>query len=191
MSRLSWYHGRLSPRTNLLLIGLVGLGACEPKHLELWPGRSSVAVTAVESRAPAQPQAARWREYSTIERLALVNHDALPTNNHAPFEWNLRVRITPAALSLYEHWYVGAVMPVGTWIVAEHERRAGGAHGPYYFANKTDAGWAFGAATPDGLLLPEDPACARCHAEAPADFMFGLPLARAARLQIDQRPDGG
>jgi hypothetical protein len=185
---MPWYHGRLFSRMNLLL--LVGLTACVPKKPDQWPGRSPAAAPDIEARV-SSPPAAQWREYSDLQRLALVNREVIPTNNHNPFEWGLRVRITPAALSLYEHWHVGAVMPMGTWVVAEHQSRTNAAPGPYYFASKTASGWVFGAATPEGALLSPDPSCARCHAEAPSDFVFGLPVRGSSPLQIDQRPDGG
>lgn len=89
-------------------------------------------------------------------------------------------------------WHVDAVMPADTWIVAEHQARQGNAPGPYYFAHKTSAGWDFGSATPEGYLrAPPDAACAHCHAEAPADSVFGLKSVSQAKPQIDQRPDSG
>lgn len=126
-----------------------------------------------------------------IDRLHVVRPELAPANNHDPFHWDLRVRITPSSLPAYLAWQAGSSMPPGTWIVAEHVGKEGGIAGPYYFANKTTAGWQFGSASPDGALLPPDPACSRCHAEAAADFVFGLMPRVTSRAQIDQRPDGG
>jgi hypothetical protein len=38
-----------------------------------------------------------------------------------------------------------------------------------------DGSWEFLVATPEGALLPSSPLCRRCHAEAPSDYVFGLP----------------
>jgi hypothetical protein len=133
-----------------------------------------------------------WPEFASLDQLTLVSRELVPANNHEPFQWNLRVWITPAALPLYMSWHVEAVMPAGTWIVAEHRARQGDTPGPYYFAHKTSAGWDFGSATSEGYLTaPPAAACARCHAEAPADDVFGLKFAPLAKPQIDQRPDSG
>jgi hypothetical protein len=80
-------------------------------------------------------------------------------------------------------------MPNDTWLVAEHHSRQGSIQGPYYFAHKTIDGWTFGAATADGWLLATTHACLACHAEAPADNVFGLvPLATPSG--DTKRPDG-
>jgi hypothetical protein len=186
---MPWYHGRLSSRTTLLLA--LGLCACAPKPPEQWPGRSTAPAPDTERRVASVIEPVPWPEYSRIDQLALVNGDPVPADNHEPFRWNLTVRITPSALAAYRDWRVGGVMPEGTWIVAEHYARQGGARGPYYSANKSTAGWQFGAAMPDGGLVPPDAACFACHSEAPADFVFGLARRAAPRAQIDQRPDGG
>jgi hypothetical protein len=81
-------------------------------------------------------------------------------------------------------------MPLDTWLIAEHKACQTGEAAPYYFAHKTDAGWQFGAATPDGWLLPGDPHCAKCHSEATADFVFGFPRTVIPAAN-EQRPDGG
>lgn len=187
---MPWYHGCLTSRTNLLLV--LGICACSPKNLNNWPGRSNAPPPEVEYAAVAEPKPPAWSEFTKLDQLALVSREPVPANNHDPFRWNLRVRITPAALPSYLSWHVEAVMPEDTWIVAEHRARQGNAPGPYYFAHKTSTGWEFGVATPEGYLVaPPHAACARCHAEAPADSVFGIKWAPPVLPQIDQRPDGG
>ena len=81
----------------------------------------------------------------------------------------------------YLHWRQGSTMPDDTWLVAEHHSRQGSLQGPYYFAHKIANNWIFGAATPDGWLLATTNVCITCHAEAPADNVFGLlPIATVA-----------
>ena len=187
---MSWYHGCLSSRMNLLLV--LGICACSPKNLDNWPGRSNAPTREIERPGVAQIKPPVWPEFAKLAQLALANREPVPANNHEPFQWNMRVRITPAVLPLYLGWYVEAVMPEDTWIIAEHQARQDNTPGPYYFAHKTRTGWEFGSVTPEGyLVVPPDSTCARCHAEAPADSVFGLKLAPHAQLQIDQRPDGG
>lgn len=53
-----------------------------------------------------------------------------------------------------------------------------GGAGPVYAMRKhTKNTWQFAVLGPDGALLDFGPLplCVRCHAEAPADFVFGLP----------------
>ena len=187
---MSWYHGCLSSRTNLLLA--LGFCACSPKNLDNWPGRSNAPPRETERPSVAAAKGQVWSEFARLDQLELVGREPVPANNHEPFQWNMRVRITSAALPSYLNWYVQAVMPENTWIVAEHQARQDNTPGPYYFAHKTRTGWEFGSATPEGyLVVPPNAACARCHAEAPADSVFGLKLAPHAQTNIDQRPDGG
>ena len=94
------------------------------------------------------------------------------------------------SLPSYLNWHAGLTMPNDTWLVAEHTARQGAARGPYYFAHKAATGWEFGASTADGWLLKTDKSCAGCHAEAPADFVFGF-VRPPPSAQKEQRPDGG
>jgi len=173
---------------NLLLA--LGFCACSPKNLDNWPGRSNAPPREIERPGDVRTKPQVWLEFAKLDQLALANREPVPANNHEPFRWNMRVRITSAVLPAYLGWYVEAVMPEDTWIVAEHQARQGNTPGPYYFAHKTHTGWEFGSATPEGyLVVPPNAACARCHAEATADSVFGLKF--VPQLQIDQRPDGG
>ncbi|GEM_PF-2397041 len=176
-----------------MLAGLCTLAllACAPRPPEQWPGLSNAPASEAEPSAAASAKLVRWRQYAQVEQLALVSPLRVPANNHDPFQWDLRVRITPASLPAYLAWHVGAVMPEDTWIVAEHFAREGQVRGPYYFAHKSAAGWEFGSANSEGALMPATSACQRCHAEAPADFVFAAVPPAGSRPENNQRPDGG
>jgi len=132
----------------------------------------------------------RWEAYDQLGKLALARQDAVSSQNHEPFQWNMLDLITPSAQQTYLNWHRGNVMPIDVWLVAEHRSRSGSAQGPYYFAHKTATGWNFGAATADGWLLPATSACVACHSEAPADNLFGF-VPEAPALPETKRPDGG
>ena len=132
----------------------------------------------------------RWGDFEGLKTLTLVQPIAVPSDNHEPFQWNMLVRVTPNVATAYAKWQSGNTMPPGTILVAEHRPRQGTAQGPYYFARKTQNGWQFGAATADGWLLDTNNACILCHAEAPADNVFGLG-SLATSPNATKRPDGG
>lgn len=132
----------------------------------------------------------RWDAFGSLKSLALVREGSIPSENHEPFRWNLRVWISPDALESYKSWRSGLSMPAGTLIVAEHHAKQGSVQGPYYFAQKTaTSGWQYGSATSDGWLLEPTTSCSLCHAEAIADHVFGMhPLATPS--PDTKRPDG-
>lgn len=89
----------------------------------------------------------------------------------------VEIRVSPGAVELYRGLVAGAVLPVGTTVVAFH-KGAKGAAGSVYAMTKLPAGdWEFIAAEPDGTLLGRGllAACASCHDDAPADHLFGVP----------------
>ena len=134
--------------------------------------------------------AQRWPQWETREQLALAYADFRRSDNHNPFNWEVRVRLTPAVLAAYRNWHAGQTMPDDTWLVAEHRDSHDSRPTGYYFAHKANGAWQFGAASPDGWLLPADSRCAQCHFEATADSVFGLPTLTTT-LPNEQRPDGG
>lgn len=83
------------------------------------------------------------------------------------------MRVSPGARSAYANWVRGQRMPPRTVIAMFHWLRD--QRGPVYVMSKRASGaWRFLVLAPDGHVLHEPTAlCRRCHAEAPADDVFG------------------
>src|ERR1700690_2172562 len=174
----------------MLLVPALGLCACGARPIDPWPGRSTAPAADAKQVAKQNSIRVRWESYDILGSLALARQDAVSSQNHGPFQWNMLVRVIPSALQSYLNWHRGNTMPVDVWLVAEHRSRNGSTQGPYYFAHKTANGWNFGSATADGWLLPATNACTACHSEAPADNLFGF-VPTAPALPGTKRPDGG
>ena len=89
----------------------------------------------------------------------------------------IEVRVSPEIRSLYAELLPGTVFPRATLIAAFHHDPARGRPGPIYIMEKGDAGWQRLVVDPDGRRRAEAELdlCGRCHAEAIADQVFGLP----------------
>jgi hypothetical protein len=124
---------------------------------------------AAETGQTASPVSA---DFAT--RLARVGPDSFVSSGHAGGRYAATVYVTPAAKDVVLR--VGTVVAPGTEIVMTNVDRASHTPGPTLFMQKEPSGaWRFGTrettdAKHEGLAL-----CARCHAEATGDHIFGLP----------------
>jgi hypothetical protein len=87
------------------------------------------------------------------------------------------VRVAPPGLAAYRSLTPGLRLPAGTIIAAFHRNRVTGAAGSVYAMQKhPDGAWEYVVIAPDGAIEARGtvPLCARCHAEAPADSVFGV-----------------
>ena len=107
-------------------------------------------------------------------RLARVGPDSFVSSGHAGGRYAATVYVTPAAKDTALR--ADGVVAAGTEIVMTNVDRVTHAAGPTFFMQKEPSGaWRFATqettnVKSDGLAL-----CARCHAEAPGDHVFGLP----------------
>lgn len=86
----------------------------------------------------------------------------------------MRVRVNQTASAPYAAWTpTAAPLPVGSVLAAFHEEA--GAPRAIYVMTKAEAGWTYQVLSASGVPQPESEAlCARCHAEAASDFVFGV-----------------
>jgi hypothetical protein len=159
-----------------------------------------VAAGCAEQRPPAPPTPSRHAVESRWERFAEARSWPLAAppsvaRGHAAGEYIASVRVPSAYRDAYRGLVAGERWPVGMSIAAFHERRADHEPGSIYAMTKLPAGdWEYVVAAPDGVVESRGTIdlCARCHADAPADSLFGV-SARVAespeppsRLQEDQ-----
>lgn len=90
----------------------------------------------------------------------------------------MEVRVSPSAVADYRALTAGMQWAPGTSVAAFHFRRQGGAAASIYAMTKLpDGGWQYVVTAADGTLEDRGalPLCARCHADSPADSLFGVP----------------
>ena len=106
-----------------------------------------------------------------------MSERALPSRGHGAARWTIEVRVSPDSRSLYAELLPGTIFPEGTLIAAFHHDPARGRAGPIYVMEKARSGWQRSVVDPDGARRADAELhlCGRCHAEAVADQVFGLP----------------
>ncbi len=83
----------------------------------------------------------------------------------------MEVRVSPESRDAYLSLRPGVTLPDGAVVAALHH------DGPIYLMEKRDGRWTFHILGDDGRPTEHGPLalCARCHAEAQTDMLFGLP----------------
>lgn len=100
------------------------------------------------------------------------------SRGHPPGFFLATVRVNPESLAAYQNLTAGTEFAAGTVVAQFQEDPHNGAQGPVFVMSKTNADkWEFMVVDPDGWIHDrgEIPLCARCHAEAVADGLFGMP----------------
>jgi hypothetical protein len=115
--------------------------------------------------------------------------EAFAARGHGTGEHLIDVRVSPAFLADYRGLTAGRSLPAGTIIVAFHRNRVTGDAGSVYAMSKQPGGaWEYLVAAPNGAIEARGalPLCGRCHAEAPADSVFGV---RASTAHPPELPE--
>jgi hypothetical protein len=114
-----------------------------------------------------------------------LNSRPFPSRGHAGGRYLVDVHVNPQSRADYLALLPETVLPPGVLIAAFHHDPVRGRPGPSYVMEKLDGGWSFSVIAADGTIerQGEIELCRRCHAEAPYDFVFGLPA--TARPSVD------
>lgn len=144
----------------------------------------------------ATPTASSWANVQAFSSLAPVDDRLLPSLGHNPPLWSGVVHVSAGLESSYqtlgsshEPW------PEGSLIVERHTK-PDGLPGPAYAMRKLgpgsrpDAGdWGYAVLSSDGAFQDAGDLsfCARCHADAPHQFLFG-PRSDARRRLHGEAP---
>jgi hypothetical protein len=174
--------GPVAAAASLLAIGcakdaLNDVGTSRPRS----PGTALAATKAPDAMAPAAVLPADYRKV-----FARITPEPVPTRGHV-FG---RFMVTAYANELGKA-ALGGKVPAdeGAIVIVEHEESSGGEifRGPTMLMQKlkkdaapTTGDWKFVVVTHDGKLAHEGAltSCARCHADAPSDYLFGFPPTR-------------
>jgi len=152
--------------------------ACAPRAQGPLAGASDAwAHHEDEAADAAPPPAPTWDAYAEVVKWAPVNAAPFTSRGHEPQQL-VDVRVSEDSRAAYQDLVTDHVFPDGT-LVAQLPHATGREAGHGYAMRKTAGAWAFFELDPQGGVLASGPdlPCARCHAQAASDHLFGLPRA--------------
>ena len=163
-----------------VVIGLfAGCGPREPALVN--PGMSSVSPT-VERPTPKTPDASsKWEAMGEIAALAPVR-GPFASRGHFAGHKKAEMRMNAVLEAVYGDLVSSSRFPIGSLLVEAH--RDASAAGPIFAMVKRDPGyfpdggdWEYVVTDAEGWIEDRGALalCARCHAEAKADWVFSLP----------------
>lgn len=179
---------RSGQRIPLLLASVLFLGAaapiggsCIPSDPNFIPGVSEEPFpvgSVANTGAPKQPQ--RWEHFDRLDRFDVLSA-SFRSRGHGTGDWEAELRGSPGAGDHLDGLVPGRQMPVGTVLYQRHEQRQVGAEIGAFAMEKRPAGYFPGGGDWEYVILDREgrieargklAPCARCHAEAPTDFVF-------------------
>lgn len=125
-------------------------------------------------RSGGTPRPALWEPYAEAQHWPTANHAPFRSRGHQP-EQQVDVRVNEIARSSYAALVTDTVFPDGSVLLEQ----AHADDGLGYAMRKADGRWNFFQLDARGAVVARGPLalCAGCHAQAPADYVFGLPRA--------------
>jgi hypothetical protein len=135
--------------------------------------------------APATPRAKPkpWDRFDEARGWPPVNATPFVSRGHGSGTYTISVHVSPDARDRYASLLPGTTIPEGSVIAAFHQDADSGRAGPVYVMERRADGWSFRALDAEGRAVEQSlELCQRCHAEAPADSLFGTPKGRSKPL---------
>ncbi len=137
-------------------------------------GASDAWASAPEPTLASSASAPRaaWEGYAELLRLPIVTSAPFTSRGHLP-EQQVDVRVNELARASYAALVTDTVLPDGS-VLAELSHSASG-NG--YVMRKSAGVWSYFELDAQGAVLASGALalCAGCHAQAPADHVFGSP----------------
>lgn len=187
MKRRSPVEGRL------LALATTGLfAACAPRGGDLgMPGVSDRTPDPAESRAATSgPSGEPWEHAAALASFPVIDDRKLPSRGHNPPYWSGMVRVSPSLDVAYRNLGPDTAITVGSIAVEQHQLSDGNP-GPVFVMIKRDPGfdprggdWEYLVLDAAGKVESRgvQPLCARCHADAPYDHLFGPRVSSRRRI---------
>jgi hypothetical protein len=176
---LSWYHARpvrAAMARSRVVAALCVASACASAPRGPLAGASDAWSNAPEPSAPAIATSSVWERYADAQHWPAANHAPFAARGHQP-EQLVDVRANDIARSAYETLVTDTVFPDGAELAELPHSQLGTGDG---FAMHKNAGtWRYFQLDGSGRVLASGALalCEGCHAQAPADHVFGLPRA--------------
>jgi hypothetical protein len=173
----SWYHAR-PVRAALAVLRLCAgptvalCVACSRPAQGPLPGASDAWAKPSEAQRPLAPPPPTWDAYASVKQWSAVNTAPFTSRGHQP-ERQVDVRVSPESRATYTELVADSVFPDGS-VLAELSHSGDGRG---YGMRKVGGSWSFFELDAQGGVLASGALalCAGCHAQAPADSVFGLP----------------
>lgn len=184
--RASWVkptgRARLARACMLFLCtALLAAGSCTPRDPSFMPGASEGPRPVGGSKPDAGAKLpARWEPFDRVDQLEVLS-PGFRSRGHGTGDWDAELRGSPGAGEKLDSLVPGSVMPVGTLLVQRHQQQQTAAPLGAFVMEKKPSGyfpeggdWEYLVVGRDGRIEARGKleACARCHAEAAADFVF-------------------
>jgi hypothetical protein len=153
--------------------------ACASPPLGSLAGASDAWSKIPEASAPRAPAIVTnrvWESYADAQHWPAANREPFTARGHQP-EQLVDVRSNDTARSAYETLVTDTVFPDGSILAEVPHSPLGTGNG---FAMRKNAGaWRYFQLDGSGRVLASGALalCEGCHAQAPADHVFGLPRA--------------
>ena len=175
---------RDATQATALLLAFSGalLGACTRGPGLLMPGVSDQAPRAPDHTVPAAPASAQlWEHTAELESFLLIDERQLPSRGHNPPHWSGRVKVNAVLEPVYRALGPSSAAEPGSVAVESHQT-PDGQPGLQYGMVKHEAGfdsnggdWEYLVMNAEGQVESRGALafCARCHADAPQDHLFG------------------
>jgi hypothetical protein len=147
-------------------------------------GGPPARVAPRRSTAPKVP----WREFDEAKKFPEARAP-FTSLGHGALNYSIDVRVDPAHLEAYRTLSPGGALSPGAIVIATHQsQRVVDATSVYVMMKHAPSTWEFLVLDADGVVDTDGDRslCERCHAEAPADHLFGLP-----RFPSASGADGG
>jgi hypothetical protein len=183
----------------LLTTLAVAPGCANNSNDLLMPGVSDQAPTAAHRVTVAASSTAElWEHTASIASFSKVDDRELPSRGHNPPYWSGTVRVNPALEAAYRELGPTAVIPPGAIAVETHTNTQGGTQ-PHFAMVKREPGfdpqggdWEYAIVDAEGHIQNRGvlPLCARCHADAPTDHLFGPRLSSRRHVGAAVPPGG-
>jgi hypothetical protein len=151
----------------LLILGTVACSAAPAREVAP-PRHPASKPSATSTHAPVV-----WDGWAELSAWPPVIAEPYVSRGHPPGDAPVTLRISPAARESYLSLHVGSELPTGA-MVGQFQP-----DGVFVMRKLAPGRWEFVELSKDGHVRDADrrPLCERCHAEAVADDLFGLPLA--------------
>ena len=142
-------------------------------------------VGAASSGSPTTPRDAevKWEGFAELGGYRSMGVPFV-SRGHFAGRWRAEVSVNAAGSAVYASLSRSSHFPVGAVIAKKHLERDAGTLGPLFVMIKRAPGffpqggdWEYLVTDKDGWIEDRGPlaTCARCHVEANADWVFGLP----------------
>jgi hypothetical protein len=142
------------------------------------PGNSPDHNAARVEKRLRRSAASRWRAFEQIAHWPALVPAPFPSKGHEPTRLLGSPKVAPQDVARYRNAVLGTTVPTGFIVAIEHTDRSSGAPDSTYGMEKLGDGlWRYTVTDARGVVQAEGALarCERCHAEAPADHLYGLP----------------